>query len=161
MKLYLAGPDVFRVDASAWAQEAQVLCRHYNCEILVPLDGDAVTPLGIYDNNIRMIEAADAVIANLNPFRGTEPDSGTCFEVGYALALGKRVIGYVGDGELLKDRVERLQGKSLQQHNGRDWLDANGMRVEDFDLPLNLMLTSSTSIVIGDLEAALLALMRS
>lgn len=160
MKVYLAGPDVFRVDALGWAEEARGLCARYDYEVLVPLDGGATTASGIYANNIQMIEAADVVVANLNPFRGTEPDSGTCFEVGYALALGKQVVGYLNDDELLKTRVERIQGTVLSRD--RDgWLDANGMRVEDFNLPLNLMLAVSTQIVIGNLESALHALAHS
>ncbi len=74
MKLYLAGPDVFRPDAAQWAEHARRLCRRAGHEALIPLDGVETTAAGIYHANIGLIQAADAVLANLNPFRGCEPD---------------------------------------------------------------------------------------
>jgi nucleoside 2-deoxyribosyltransferase len=147
-KVYIAGPDVFRPDALDWAAAVRAQCRALGFEALIPLDGNASTAVGIYANNIEMIRVADVVIANLNPFRGVEPDSGTCFEVGFALALGKRVIGYIRSPELLRERVERLQGRPLDLH-GDFALDANGLRVEDFGLTLNLMLAVPVELVAG------------
>jgi nucleoside 2-deoxyribosyltransferase len=157
MKVYIAGPDVFRPDALRWAETVRAQCLALGLEALIPLDGDACTPAGIYANNIDMIRAADAVVANLNPFRGAEPDSGTCFEVGFALALEKQVVGYLHSPELLCARVERLQGKPLEA--GDDcMLDVTGLRVENFGLPLNLMLAVPTRLV-ANLEQALQALL--
>ncbi|MEC5384201.1 nucleoside 2-deoxyribosyltransferase [Uliginosibacterium sp. H3] len=155
LKVYIAGPDVFRTDALAWAAEVRRRCLALGLEALIPLDGDASTPAGIYANNIDMIRAADAVVANLKPFRGAEPDSGTCFEVGFALALGKPVVGYLHSAESLCERVARLQGSPLVA-DGECVLDAEGWRVENFDLPLNLMLAVPVKLV-ADLEQALLA----
>jgi len=155
MKVYIAGPDVFRPDAPDWAEAVRAQCLALGFEALIPLDGDASTPAGIYASNIEMIHAADVVVANLNPFRGVEPDSGTCFEIGFALALGKKVIGYIRSPELLRDRVERLQGCPLDIH-GDFALDSNGLRVENFGLSLNLMLAVPVQLVLG-LEQALQA----
>lgn len=155
MKLYLAGPDVFRADAPAWAEGVRALCRDAGHEALVPLDGGQTGAAGIYRSNLRLIEAADVVLANLNPFRGAEPDSGTCVEVGYALALGKPVIGYMDDVRPLRDRLRTAAGDSA--HGPRD---AAGWRVEDFGLPLNLMLAVPVRIERGGIDAALLALGR-
>lgn len=157
MKLYLAGPDVFRPDALAWAAEARRLCQVAGHAALVPLDGVETTAPGIYRANIELIRTADAVLANLNPFRGCEPDSGTCVEVGFALALGKPVVGYLASGESTTERVARQQGGALAIREGRP-LDGNGLYVEDFGLPLNLMLAVPVKIVIGDLAAAIGAL---
>ena len=68
MKLYIAGPDVFRPDAAQWAADARALCRRAGHEALIPLDGVETTAAGIYHANIDQIRAADAVLANLNPF---------------------------------------------------------------------------------------------
>ncbi|WP_416367503.1 nucleoside 2-deoxyribosyltransferase [Variovorax paradoxus] len=38
------------------------------------------------------------MIANLEPFRGAEPDFGTVFEVGGATALGLPVVAYGAEG---------------------------------------------------------------
>jgi len=157
MKLYLAGPDVFRPNALAWAEQARQICADCGHRALIPLDGVETTAAGIYHANIELIRSADAVLANLNPFRGCEPDSGTCVEVGFALALGKPVIGYVAEVETTTQRVARLLGGPLEIHANRP-VDRNGLFVEDFGLPLNLMLAVPATIVFGGLAEALQAL---
>lgn len=157
MRIYLAGPDVFRPDAPAWAEQARHACAAAGHVALVPLDGIETTAAGIYRANIDLIRSADAVLANLNPFRGCEPDSGTCVEVGFALALGKPVVGYLGDGETTVERAGRLLGSSLEYREGR-YFDGEGMVVEDFGLALNLMLAVPVRVVVGDLSDALGAL---
>lgn len=156
LKAYLAGPDVFRPDALEWAAQARALCRAQGIEALIPLDGEALSAEGIYFQNIAMIRAADVVLANLNAFRGAEPDSGTSFELGFAVALGKRVIGYVSEAGLTCERVARWQGSALECVDGR-LLDRDGLIVEDFGLPLNLMLAVPAQIVVGGLAKALSA----
>jgi nucleoside 2-deoxyribosyltransferase len=154
VKLYLAGPDVFRPDASAWAGRVRELCRAAGHEALIPLDdGIPATAATIYRSNLQCIAGADAVLANLNPFRGDEPDSGTCVEIGYALALGKIVIGYADDLRPLHERL-RASGPGADGY----YRDAAGHVVEDFGLPLNLMLAVPLSLVHGDVTAALQAL---
>ena len=152
MKIYLAGPDVFRPDALVWAETARTLCRERGLTPLLPIDGAETTAEGIYHHNRRLIAEADAVVANLNPFRGHEPDSGTCVEVGVALALGKPVFGYIRDGRPL---TERVPGK-LEKDGLRD---ADGMLVEDFNLPVNLMIAVPARIIIGELAETLDALL--
>lgn len=156
MKIYLAGPDVFRPDAQAWAEQARSICMLAGHQALVPLDGVETTATGIFHANIDLIRSADAVVANLNPFRGCEPDSGTCVEVGYALALGKPVVGYLDRVESTVERVSRLQGVP-GRHDNRP-VDADGLYVEDFDLPLNLMLAVPLKLVVGGLVEALAAI---
>ncbi len=156
MKLYLAGPDVFRPDAKGWAGQVRELCRAAGHEALIPLDDDIpATAMAIYRSNLQCIVGADAVLANLNPFRGDEPDSGTCVEIGYALALGKIVIGYADD---LRPLCERLRASGP----GADgcYRDATGHVVEDFGLPLNLMLAVPLHLEQGGMDAALRALAR-
>ena len=157
MKLYLAGPDVFRPDAAAWAGRVRELCRAARHEALIPHDDDIpATAAAIYRSNLQRIAAADAVLANLNPFRGAEPDSGTCVEIGYALALGKLVIGYADDLRPLRERL-RASGPDADGH----YRDAAGHFVEDFGLPLNLMLAVPLTLVQGGVAAALQALPQS
>ena len=145
-RVYLAGPDIFRPDADAWAAAARELLAAHGQQALIQIDGEQITANGIYHANLEMIRSADAVLANLNAFRGIEPDSGTCFEVGFATALGKTVIGYLADGRLHKDKVGHDDGEIP--------LAADGLRVENFGLPLNLMLASSCRLIVGDLAAA-------
>jgi nucleoside 2-deoxyribosyltransferase len=148
MKIYFAGPDVFRRDAIAHAEVLRRLASTHGHVALLPLDNEANDAVGICAANLAMIRDADAVIANLNPFRGCEPDSGTCFEVGAAVALGKRVVAYVGSGETVRERVRRELGDS-------DGYDHDGMLIEDFGLPLNLMLAVPCEVVVGGVEEAI------
>ena len=89
------------------------------------------------------------MLANLNPFRGSEPDSGTVFEIGYAIALGKRVVGYLEDA---RSQTEKFAGSDRSK--GRI-VDHNGFSIENFGLPVNLMLGIPCEIVEGGLLEAL------
>lgn len=155
-RIYLAGFDVFRADALAQGQALKALCREYGYEGLYPLDNASPAGLSararadwIYRQNVALIRRADLVMANLNPFRGAEPDSGTAFEVGYAVALGKPVWGYLGDARPL---IEQVPGQRAA--DGRQ-VDAQGYIIEDFGLPLNLMLACGARWVQGDARACL------
>ncbi len=159
-RIYLAGPDVFRPDAAAWGRHLRTLCAAHGFEGVFPLDeslpGDLGSPQAvarrIYEANIAHIDACDAVLAHLNGFRGAEPDSGTCFEVGYAVARGKPVVGYVAEGGTLAERLRRLHPGLAGPEPG---IDANGWAVEDFALPLNLMLAVPCRVVVGDAAVGL------
>ena len=159
--LYLAGPDIFRPDAVAHGERLKALCARHGFEGLFPLDaqvaghapGDARdTARGIYRADIGLLDAADAVLANLDFFRGAEPDSGTCFEVGYAVARGKPVYAYVPDSGSLAERIRHRCPQYLAADAG---MDVHGWQLEEFDLPLNLMLAVPCVMVVGGVEAAL------
>ena len=152
-KVYLSGPEVFARDAELLAEQHKALCRQFGFEPLHPIDQPTLTSSFIYQTNIELLKAAHAVVANLNPFRGAEVDTGTAFEVGFAIALGKPVIGYIHDTETLKDRVARIYGKLELDHGA--WRDRDGNLVEDFGHGLNLMLSESCITVVGGLEDAL------
>ena len=157
MKIYLAGPDVFRRDALVWAESARETCRRHGFEPLLPFfDSDDADPAHIFQTNIGLIRKAQIVVANLDPFRGPEPDSGTAFELGYALALGKKVYGYVTRLDTVAQRVALAEGRGDSPAPDGDRLtDREGMAIENFNLPCNLMLAIPTRIVEGSLEACL------
>ena len=159
--LYLAGPDVFRPDAAAHAERLKALCAAHGFEGLFPLDAQvgaqadaapADKAAWIYRADIGLLDRADAVLANLDFFRGAEPDSGTCFELGYAIAKGKPVYGYVPDAgswaERIRARFPALAGSAAA-------VDAQGWELEEFGLPLNLMLAVPSVVVVGGPEVAL------
>jgi nucleoside 2-deoxyribosyltransferase len=85
-----------------------------------------------------MIKQCDAVFANLMPFRGTEPDSGTVFEVGFAIALDKLVFGYNIPECTYKESVVKIL--SLEENSD---VDRNGHSIENFGHWGNLMLAYS------------------
>lgn len=163
--LYLAGPDVFRPDARERGRALKALCAGLGFEGLFPLDQEvpahlvdpAAQAAWIYRANIALLERADAVLANLDFFRGPEPDSGTCFEVGYAVAKGKPVFGYIPEHGSFAQRIRRRHPHAI----GADGvLDTQGWSIEEFGLPLNLMLSVPAPLVVGDARAALAQLVR-
>jgi len=167
-RVYLAGFDVFRPDAVAYGAHLQAECAARGLIGLYPLDQAAPAGLSphetadwIFRNNVALIDRADAVVANLNPFRGHEPDSGTAFEVGYACARGKPVWGYFDD---VRDIVSRVAVSRLPAEDGIGaavrHVDGDGMLVEDFDLPVNLMLACSVTRIHGDVQHGLDAVAR-
>ncbi|MGN7740264.1 nucleoside 2-deoxyribosyltransferase [Pseudomonas sp. 22526] len=136
-RIYLAGFDLFRRDAIARGEYLKNLCHAQGLQGLYPIDHQVPaqptpeqTAQLICQQNMRMIRDCDAVLANLNDFRGLEPDSGTAFEVGMAIALGKPVWAWFETPATLREQVPH-------DAEGRD---AEGLLVEDFKLPRNLML---------------------
>ena len=142
MKVYLAGPDVFLPDAIEVGRRKVELCARHGLTGLYPLDNtveltSATASLEIFRGNEAMMDAADAIIANLTPFRGPGADAGTVYELGYMVGRGKPCFGYSSDPAIYADRVRRLT--EVRTDNG--WLvDSEGLTIEDFGLPDNLMM---------------------
>jgi len=160
-KIYLAGPDVFEPDAAAIGQMYKQQCLQHGFTGLYPLDNEIKSTddkkqmaQAIFKANIKLIDKADIVIANLNPFRGKEPDSGTVWECGYAFAIGKKVYGYKKD---LKPYIDTFDKKEKTEKDSLTY-DGNGTIIEDFDYPANLMIACTTQIFDGELEDVLKAI---
>jgi len=161
-RVYLAGPEVFLPDPPAAAARLQRLCADHGLEGVFPLDQavaprDGEPPSGhaarIRAANLDLIRGADLVIANVTPFRGPSPDDGTVYEMGFATALGRPVFAYSDDPRSLLERT-----RSLMPVSERDgvWRDGQGMMVEEFGLPVNLMLVDpATGGVHAGAEAAI------
>ena len=149
--VYFAGPDVFSPDYPRLISEIKAMCAANGLEPLLPGDKDLATSEEIFHFNLSLIKAADGIIANLNPFRGAiEPDSGTVFECAYAFAGGKWVIGYLDDQ---RDMLTKLRQTEIGPSNS-GLLCRDGTVVEDFNLPLNLMLAHGLTKVVDCLQDA-------
>ncbi|MEJ8859060.1 nucleoside 2-deoxyribosyltransferase [Variovorax robiniae] len=154
-RVYLAGPDVFFRDCASIFRLLKAECERLGMVGLAPSDAGIDEGFGgtederaqrIYEGNIRLIREADGVIANLVPFRGHEPDSGTVFEVGFAVALGKPVVGYgVAEGSYAERVCAAM--KCVSDDEGVLREADSGVMVEGLGQRLNLMLTRSTVLV--------------
>lgn len=152
--IYLAGPDIFKPDFVVILDQLKMLCRIAGFIPLSPADGDpidcAASELShrIYLQNIGHIDAADIVMANVQNFRGHEPDSGTVFEIGYAIGRGKAVWCY------------NVPALSLIEQIGCDSAhkDRDGYTVENFGKPRNLMLVHACHLVTGDAQSCIQAI---
>jgi nucleoside 2-deoxyribosyltransferase len=143
MKIYLAGPDVFLPDAVEIGQRKAEICARHGLVGLYPFDNAielsaSDASLRIFKGNEAMMDAADAIIANLTPFRGAGADPGAVYELGYMAGRGKLCLGYSNDPISHADKVARLD--SLTRVPDGRLLDRHGLIVEDFGLPDNLMM---------------------
>ncbi|MFM1815495.1 MAG: hypothetical protein RLZ98_2190 [Pseudomonadota bacterium] len=89
--------------------------------------------------NEGLMRGADAMIANLTPFRGVSMDSGTAFEVGFMRALGRPVTGYTTVIEDYAARSSYYRSLSSLPYDG----DRPEYDIEDFRCTENLMITSA------------------
>lgn len=142
MKIYLAGPDVFLPDAIEIGRRKVDICAAHDLTGLYPLD-NAVDPTApdasrqIFCGNEAMMDEADAIIANLTPFRGAGADPGTVYELGYMAGRRKFCLAYSNDGATYADRVGRFMNVTSEDAR---LVDAQGLTVEDFGLVDNLMM---------------------
>lgn len=140
---YLAGPDVFLPDGNDTYSSFRRNIKSADFKLLSPMDSGLSLPDGmpaneqamaIYNANIELIKQCDAVLANVNDFRGPDPDSGTAFEIGYAAAIGKDIYLYTKDTRPMCEKIK---------HHGTGICD-DGWMIEDFGLPVNLMLACAS-----------------
>jgi len=134
---------VFLPDAFDIGRRKREICARHGVTGLYPLDNAidlaaADASLRIFKGNQAMMDASDAIIANLTPFRGPGADAGTVYELGYMAGRGKFCLAYSNDPAGYVERVARFDAvtKSADGH----LIDGNGLTVEDFGLPDNLMM---------------------
>lgn len=162
-KVYIAGPDIFRVAWPDMARTIMIACETWGFEALLPISanqsldrpgvsgitvpGKTQDAVSVFRSCMDMIRSCDAMVANITPFRGDEPDSGTVFEIATAYALGKPVVAYTLDTRLTHER---------HAHNGSITTNGAlmcrlGFLVEQFGLSCNVMVAQACSaVVFGD-----------
>lgn len=161
IKAYMAGPDVFLPNAQEKADEVRALCLQYGVESLIPADNNELgneseslseeaQSLRIFKKNVALIDRADLVLANLEPFRGPSADVGTVWEIGYAFAQGKRVFAY---SSMASHYLHRVSPR--KPVHAADWVDQEGMLIENFGLFDNLMIHYSLDGLYPDLPSLL------
>jgi nucleoside 2-deoxyribosyltransferase len=156
-RIYLAGPDVFFPNPKEVAQgHKEVLARH-GLEGVFPLDNEVETsgsPVDmaqrIFELNCRLIDSCDGVLANMMPFRGPSMDVGTAWEVGYAYAQGKPIVGYTEDLADYRDKVFR----SGFSESPEAVSDRAGHAIEHFEVTDNIMISQSVTAIASSIEEA-------
>ncbi len=143
MKVYLAGPEVFLPDARDIGRRKTDICARYGLEGHFPLDADVEavresaqgTGEAIYRANMGLIQACDAIIANITPFRGPGADPGTAFEMGVMRAAARPVFAY---SNVAADHASRVAA-DIGAGPAADYA-ADGLFIERFGMTDNLML---------------------
>ena len=153
IKIYLAGPDVFRSNAIEHFEILKQICKKYGFIGLVPLDNvieipekDKFTPIHshfIFKANVDLIKECDVIIANLLPFRGACVDDGTAWELGCGYAYGKKLYGYSLSCDMSLKEITKMMFEIRTQNMFTE--------VENFGNPVNLMLVNSIKELGGNI----------
>lgn len=147
-KVYLAGPEVFLPNGREIIEAKRALCRAHGLEPASPVDLGGRTfsskfERGLYVSkaNEEIMRGADAVVANLTPFRGISADVGTVYEVGFMCALGRPCFGYSNTTLRYLERVKSgfyCGATTIRADGGH--IGSDGHRIEDHDMIDNLMI---------------------
>jgi nucleoside 2-deoxyribosyltransferase len=134
MKIYLAGP-LFTVAERDFNARLAALLRKAGHEVFVPQESEqrTMTARQIFDSDVAGVDWAEVVVANMD---GPDPDSGTCWECGYAFRK-KPIVVFRTDF-----RAADEPGKA----------PFNLMLSESADLCLDLSFKDHGRLVRGDLE---------
>lgn len=154
--VYLAGPERYDEDAKEVYAKMKELCKKHGLYAVTPLDWTedvsgshedcSYTAAAVqFSHWQQCVRDCDAVIADLNDYRGYECSNDVAFECGMGFQLGKKLFGYLSDGRPAKEKVPNL-GAS------REYRDMTGANVEDFNYPVNLMFACSMDIMEGGFE---------
>jgi nucleoside 2-deoxyribosyltransferase len=163
MRIYLAGPDVFLPDPQARGAKLKEICARHGLLGVFPLDPLAEEPASwgnlpefqrIALRNEAHIRAADALVANLTPFRGPSADVGTVFELGFMRALGRPVFGWSNVAADFFTRTRAFLGAAAHEGPDGTWRDGEVMALERFGCHDNLMLDGALMASGDGLEVA-------
>lgn len=106
MKLYFAGP-LFTAAEHDWNATLAGALRAAGHEVFLPQEQEpGKDSPGIFQTDVGGIDWADALVAIMD---GADPDSGTCWEVGYA--YGKKPI------VLVRTDIRRNEGSGGSGYN--------------------------------------------
>lgn len=159
--IYIAGPECFYANGKEMLGAMRKRAESFGFSVTLPND----KPLSlenedlrknadtIFANCVASMDASTAIIADLEQFRGSEPDGGTIYEIGMAYALGLRRYGYTRDA---RDMVYKHQGAGLRDGAIRD---LDGKVLPYMDLPFSPAVVGSCKIVEGDFDDCLGAMM--
>jgi len=117
MKIYLAGP-LFNAAERNFNNELTGLLRNRGHEVWLPQEFEqrAMTAKQIFVKDVEGIDWADVVVANMD---GPDPDSGTCWECGYAYRR-KPVILFRTDfraGHEMRDDLLKIEEQNNPLYN--------------------------------------------
>ena len=100
MKIYMAGPLFSTAELAFNAELARELCA-LGHEVFLPQEHEQRKdmPKAIFESDVGGLDWAEVVVACLD---GPDPDSGTCWELGYAYGKQKPAIVYRTDFRLFE-----------------------------------------------------------
>ena len=134
MKLYFAGP-LFTTAERSWNAEVVAALRAAGHEVFLPQEKEpGLDAAGIFATDVGGIDAADGLVAIMD---GADPDSGTCWEVGYAYGNSKPIV-------LVRTDFRDLAGTACTY---------NPLMAESATIRVDLPAASTSEVVTAILEA--------
>jgi len=134
IRVYFAGP-LFTQPEWQWNSRLAGELRRLGLDIVLPqneaepmLKGlKSFDPEALFSSNTMEIEMADIVLAILDQ---ADPDSGTCWECGYAFKAGRPIVGLRTDFRPAGDDVTRPVNLMLAR-SCRDFISVPPNRIDD------------------------------
>lgn len=159
--LYIAGPECFYPDGFTYLAAMRREAEYYGFGVSLPNDSPLKTDHSdrkrnadaIFENCRKSMLESTAIIADLENFRGSEPDGGTVYELGMAYALGLRCYAYTRDK---RDSIQKYQGAVLKENI---LCDREGRTFPYPELPFSPCIVGSSKITEGDFGDCLKLLM--
>ena len=110
MKIYIAGPFFNDQERESLKEMIALVRKHYSLsELYIPMEHvipnawdlpNHVWAREVYKMDVKALEESDMVIAM---YSGHYSDTGTAWELGYATAKGKTILGYIPDWAIDSD----------------------------------------------------------
>jgi len=160
-RIYIAGPECFYTNGYALWDSMGKKAEYYGFDVVMPtrnelrLDNEDLRKNAdeIFRNCGQAMNEATAIIADLEQFRGSEPDGGSLFEIGMAYARGLRCYGFTRDK---RDMIFKHQDVVLR--DGRVY-DGEGRILSYQDIPFCPSLIGSCKLIEGSFDDCLKLLM--
>lgn len=134
MKLYFAGP-LFTTPERTWNVEVVNALRAAGHEVFLPQEQEpGKDAAGIFATDVGGIDWADGLVAIMD---GPDPDSGTCWEVGYTYGVRKPIV-------LVRTDFRDMAGKAGKY---------NPMMAQSATIRLDLPAASTTEVITAILQA--------
>ena len=112
MKAYIAGA-LFSKGERIFLEEIAKICKEIGLETFLPHRdaglGEDVEE--IFKKDFSGLDKCDVLVAVLN---GSDLDSGTAWEIGYAYSRKKKIIGIIDDIRISKDRLNVMIANSVE-----------------------------------------------
>lgn len=159
--IYIAGPECFYTNGfdalAAMKVRAESLGFSVTLPNTHPLDMDnpdlQKRADSIFADLEKVMLDTTVIIADLEAYRGCEPDSGTIYEIGMAYAKGARCYGYTRDKRSMATKNQQSYLK-----DGKVYDERNNVMPYAY-LPFSPCIIGSTKIVEGDFDDCLRMLM--
>ena len=156
-KVYFAGPEVHfptwgireiaaaKATAEAWGVSTSRPGDQLQPDVSGMPDKKAKAA-AIFKDIVAKMKESDYLIANIEFFRGREPDSGTTFDIGMAHALGLKTYVYSRNKRknIFKDQFAHLDSSTGIV------LDPDGRALPEKDSTVNAMISCSSKVLQGE-----------